>query len=75
MREMLATVTVGLAIGIGLAMLTAPALAPVLYEVPAADTLSFAFGSLLLVAVATLATYLPARRAAAVNPVVALRAR
>ena len=71
MREMLTTVTVGLAVGIGLAMLAAPALAPVLYEVPAADTLSFAFGSLLLVAVATLATYLPARRASAVNPVVA----
>ena len=75
MREMLATVTVGLAVGVGLAMLAAPALAPVLYEVPAADGLSFAFRALLLAVVATLATYLPARRAASVNPVVALRAR
>ena len=75
MREMLGTVTVGLAIGIGLALLTAPALAPVLFQVPAVDTLSFGFGAVLLVAVATLATYLPARRAAGVDPVVALRAR
>ena len=75
MREMLATVAMGLAMGIGFAMLTAPLLAPVLYQVPAVDALSFVFGSVLLVAVATLATYLPARRAAGVNPVVTLRAR
>ena len=75
MREMLVTVTVGLTMGIGLAMLTAPALEPMLYQVPAVDTLSCVFGSVLLVAVATLATYLPARRAAGVDPVVALRTR
>ena len=75
MREMLATVALGLAIGLGLALLAAPALAPVLYQVPAVDTVSFAIGALLLVAVATLATYIPARRAASVDPVVALRAR
>ena len=75
MREMLATVTVGLALGIGLAMLLAPALAPALYQVPAIDAVSFLLGALLLIAVATLATYVPARRAAGVNPVVALRAR
>ena len=75
MREMLATVTIGLAIGIGLAMLAAPALTPVLYQVSPFNMVSFAIGALLLVAVATLATFLPARRAAGVDPVVALRAR
>jgi predicted lysophospholipase L1 biosynthesis ABC-type transport system permease subunit len=75
MREMLLTVTVGLALGVGFALLTAPALGPVLYQVPAVDIASFVFGAVLLVGVATLATYLPARRAAGVNPVVALRAR
>ena len=58
MREMLATVTIGLAIGIGLAMLAAPALTPVLYQVSPFDMVSFAIGALLLVAVATLATFL-----------------
>ena len=75
MREMLATVAVGLAAGTGLALLVAPALQPALYQVAALDVVSFAIGVLLLMAVATLATYLPARRAAAVDPVVALRAR
>jgi len=75
MREMLATVAVGLAAGTGLALLVAPALQPALYQVAALDTMSFVVGAASLVAVATLATYLPARRAAAVDPVVALRAR
>ena len=75
MREMLTTVTVGLAVGIGLALLAAPALEPVLYQVSAVDAVSFATGTLLLMMVATLATYLPARRAATVDPVVTLRAR
>lgn len=75
MREMLVTVTAGLGAGIGLALLAAPALAPVLYQVSAVDVASFAMGAIVLAAVAILATYLPARRAANANPVEALRAR
>ena len=75
MREMLTTVALGLAGGIVLALLAAPALEPALYEVAAADAVSFGVGALLLIVVAGVATYLPARRAASVDPVAALRAR
>ncbi len=75
MREMLATVGVGLTVGTGLALLVTPALQPALYQVAAFDLTSFAIAAVLLASVATLATYVPARRAAGVDPVVALRAR
>lgn len=75
MREMLGTVAVGLAAGTWLAPLAARALQPALYQVAPLDVASFTVGASLLTAVAILATYLPARRAAAGDPVVALRAR
>jgi ABC-type lipoprotein release transport system permease subunit len=44
-----------------------------LYGVQPLDTVTFAAGTTVVLAVGALATYLPARRAARVDPVVALR--
>jgi predicted permease len=65
------------ALGVALGSLAAAALSgvlgSVLYGVSALDPVSFAAASAVLLAVAFLANYLPARRAARVDPLVALR--
>ncbi len=70
----LGLVTAGLAIGVLLALGSARVLRGLLVGVAATDPLSYALASGLLAAVALLATWLPARRAARVDPVEALRA-
>jgi predicted permease len=64
-----------LGIGIGLigALGVTRMMAGFLYGVQAADPLTYAAVSLLLVAITVLASYLPARRATRVDPIVALR--
>jgi ABC-type antimicrobial peptide transport system permease subunit len=49
------------------------ALASLLFGIAALDLATFAVMSLAMVAVALLASYLPARRASSVDPLVALR--
>ncbi|MBI3473723.1 MAG: ABC transporter permease [Candidatus Solibacter usitatus] len=63
----------GLAIGLALAWLLARALAGLIFGVSATDLATFGGVSMFLVAVALSACYLPARRAAGVDPMVALR--
>ncbi|MES2176661.1 MAG: ABC transporter permease [Gemmatimonadota bacterium] len=63
----------GVVIGLVLAMAASRLLVAFLYGVNPLDALTFAATSALLVAVAFLASYLPARRAAAADPLVALR--
>ncbi|MGH9541727.1 MAG: ABC transporter permease [Terriglobales bacterium] len=63
----------GLLAGALAAWLSARLLARFLFGVAPADPLTFALVALLLLAVAALACWLPARRAARVDPVIALR--
>lgn len=63
----------GAVLGLGGSVLVARAIARQLYRVPPFDPVSFGGMAALLMAVAVLASWIPARRAARVNPVVALR--
>jgi ABC-type lipoprotein release transport system permease subunit len=62
-------------VGLGLvaALGVTRALSAMLFEVAPRDAVTFASTALLLVAVALLATWVPARRATKVDPMVALR--
>lgn len=63
----------GIAVGLGVALLLMRLVKSMLYGLQPADPLSLAGGAALLVAVAVAASWLPARRAAGVQPMEALR--
>jgi len=63
----------GLAVGLGASWILLRSLQGMLYGVTASDPVTFGGALLVLTSVALLAGYLPARRAAALNPVEALR--
>ncbi len=73
LRETLGIVTLGLAVGIPVALLTTRALTAILYNVKAGDPLTLACAVLIMLFVAGLAAYIPSRRASRVDPMVALR--
>jgi putative ABC transport system permease protein len=66
-------VGIGLAVGIVASLASTRLLRSQLFGVQAVDPLAYAVVILLLAAVALLACYVPARRAAAVDPMIALR--
>jgi predicted permease len=64
---------VGVCVGLTLAALAAPMIAALLYGIRAIDPIVFLAVPLILLAVSFAASYIPARRAANVSPIVALR--
>jgi predicted permease len=73
LRQGMTLVLVGVAFGTVIAFLVGHALSRFLYGVGASDLLSIGGASLVLLLVAFLACYLPARSASRVDPLVALR--
>jgi putative ABC transport system permease protein len=66
-------VIAGIAIGLIAAFALTRVMSTLLFGVTATDPTTFTLISLLLIAVAVLASYVPARRATRVNPIIALR--
>jgi predicted permease len=73
LRETLMLVLIGVTIGLGAALGATRLIANLLYDLTPNDPPTIALAAFLLLAVAALAGYLPARRAARVDPMVALR--
>lgn len=69
----LRTILIGIAIGLAGSLLLTRTLQSMLFGVTATDPLTFAGVILILVMTALLACYLPARRAAKIDPMAALR--
>jgi putative ABC transport system permease protein len=73
-RQAMFLVTSGVVAGVVMALFVSQALTKMLFSVKPTDPVTFMLVAVVLGAVALLASYLPARRATRVDPVVALRA-
>ncbi len=73
LRQGLALASVGIVIGLAGALALTRLMESLLYHVSVSDPLTFGGGAVLFLLVALLASYVPARRATKVDPVVALR--
>jgi putative ABC transport system permease protein len=72
-RQGLKVALIGVGIGLVAAFLLSRLITSLLYGVSAADPITFAITSLLLISVAFAATYFPAHRASKLDPLIALR--
>lgn len=73
MRQGLTKVAAGLVLGLAGAVLMSRTMTSLLFDVSAFDPWAYSAVSLVLLLVAALASYLPAHRAACINPIEALR--
>jgi putative ABC transport system permease protein len=73
LKQGIKLVLVGVVIGLAGALVLTRMMTSLLHDVSPTDRLTFACISFLLVGVALLASYIPARRAARIDPMVALR--
>jgi ABC-type antimicrobial peptide transport system permease subunit len=74
MRQGLTLAAVGIAIGLAVSLALGRLMASLLYQVSATDPVTYIGGPVLFALVALAASYLPARRATKVDPIIALRA-
>jgi putative ABC transport system permease protein len=72
-RQAMTLVVLGIMVGLAGALASTALLRHLLFGVSAVDPLTFVFTSAILLLVALTASYLPARRAAKVDPLIALR--
>jgi len=73
LQEALAVTLIGVAVGLAGSLLVSRVMKGYIYGISSLDPLTLAASPLLIGAVALLASYIPARRAASVDPAIALR--
>jgi predicted lysophospholipase L1 biosynthesis ABC-type transport system permease subunit len=73
LRQGMTPAGIGVVVGVAIAFAITRVLASLLYGVKASDPATFVAVAVLLTAIALFATYIPARRAMGVDPVIALR--
>ena len=73
LRQGVGLVSAGVVLGLGAAFWVTRYVASLLFGISAIDPITFASTSAILVVVALLASYIPARRATKVDPIIALR--
>jgi predicted permease len=72
-RQGMLLITVGLAVGLVVSLMATPVLQSMLVNLPANDPVTFVAVSFVLIVIALVACYFPARRATRMDPIVTLR--